>query len=30
MPHVEETPRYLSVVRSFLDGDEPPGVNPFP
>jgi L-proline amide hydrolase len=28
MPHVEETQRYLSVLRSFLDGDEPPGVNP--
>jgi L-proline amide hydrolase len=28
MPHVEETERFLSVVRSFLDGGEPDGANP--
>jgi L-proline amide hydrolase len=28
MPHVEETERYLSVVESFLDGEEPEGTDP--
>jgi L-proline amide hydrolase len=28
MPHVEETERYLSVVASFLAGDEPDGSDP--
>jgi L-proline amide hydrolase len=28
MPHVEETERFLSVVRRFLDGAEPDGANP--
>ena len=28
LPHVEETERFLAVVRSFLDGAEPDGANP--
>jgi L-proline amide hydrolase len=28
MPHVEETERFLSVVRHFLDGAEPEGTDP--
>jgi L-proline amide hydrolase len=28
MPHVEETERFLSVVRQFLDGAEPEGADP--
>jgi len=28
LPHVEEPERFLSVVRSFLDGAEPEGANP--
>jgi L-proline amide hydrolase len=28
MPHVEETERFLSVVRQFLDGAEPDGADP--
>lgn len=28
MPHVEETERFLSVVRRFLDGAEPDGIDP--
>jgi L-proline amide hydrolase len=28
MPHVEETERFLSVVRAFLDGAEPDGSDP--